>query len=103
LLDMIPIHRNTFAVGTVAFWRSAAPSYGVRSWRSAMDRFAVQHGKAIAMLANDGAAIVERGPMRRNGTFQLIRHEFSPSDVFWHEGNCGDIYARIAERERALA
>ena len=52
---MIPIHRNTFAVGTVAFWRSAAPSYGVRSWRSAMDRFAIQHGKAIAMLANDGA------------------------------------------------
>ncbi len=37
------------------------------------------------------------------GPYELSRHEFSPSDVFWHEGNCGDIYARIAERERAQA
>lgn len=98
---MIPLHKFSFCTGTIAFWRSVAPYNGARTWKGAMDRFAVQHGKAIAMLGNDGARIVERGPMRRNGTFQLIRHEFSPSDVFWHEGNCGDIYARIAERERA--
>jgi len=100
---MTPINHTTFNCGTVAFWRSAAPHYGVRSWRSAMDRFAVQHGKAIAMLADDGAVIVERGHMRRNGTFQLVRHDLEPSAVYWHDGNCGNVYARIAERERALA
>lgn len=100
---MIPIRKFSFYTGTVAFWRSVAPHYGVRSWRSAMNRFAVQHGKAIAMLADDGAVIVERGHMRRNGTFQLVRHDLEPSAVYWHDGNCGDVYARIAERERALA
>lgn len=48
--------------GTVAFWRSAAPSYGVRSWRSAMVRFAKQHGRAIAHMADDTAHVVACDP-----------------------------------------
>lgn len=54
----------TFApdTGTVAFWRSAAPSFGVRSWRSALVRFAKQHGRAIAHMADDSAHIVTCGP-----------------------------------------
>lgn len=100
---MTPINHTTSNCGTIAFWRSVAPYNGARTWKGAMDRFAVQHGKAIAMLGNDGARIVERGPMRPNGTYQLIRHDLPPESVFWHDGNCGNVYARIQERERALA
>jgi len=35
------------------------------------------------MLANDGARIVERGAMRRNGTFALTREEFAASEIEW--------------------
>ena len=72
-----------FNVGTVAFWRSVAPHYGVRTWKTAMDRFAVQHGTAIAILGNDGARIVERAHMQRNGTFALIRQDLPPENVRW--------------------
>lgn len=51
-----------------------------------MDRFAVQHGKAIAHLGNDGARIVERGAMRKNGKFQLVRYDLPPESVNWHNG-----------------
>ena len=77
---MIPINKFAPTVGTVKFWRSAAPSFGVRTWRSAMNRFAMQHGKAIAMLANDGALIVEK-----SGD-SFVAHHLSPSDVHWHGG-----------------
>jgi len=45
-----------------------------------MNRFAMQHGKAIAMLANDGALIVEK-----SGD-SFVAHHLSPSDVHWHGG-----------------
>lgn len=82
----VPINKRAFTVGTVAYWRSAAPHYSCRSWKSAMDRFAVQHGKAIAMLADDGARIVERGPMQKNGTYRLMRYDLPAEAVRWHEG-----------------
>lgn len=76
----IPINKYAPTVGTVKFWRSAAPSFGVRTWRSAMNRFAMQHGKAIAMLANDAALIVEK-----SGD-SLVTHHLSPNQVHWHGG-----------------
>ena len=100
---MIPIKQTAFHVGTVAYWRSAAKHYHCRTWKSAMDRFAAQHGKAVAILGNDGARIVERAHMQRNGMYALIHHDLPPESVFWHNGNCGDVYARIAERERAMS
>ena len=76
----IPLNVNAATVGTVAYWRSAAPSYGVRSWRSAMEAFARQHGKAIALLADDGARIVERDGDR------LTTHTLPAEAVRWHKG-----------------
>lgn len=49
-----------FNVGHVSFWRSAAPHYGVRTWQSAMARFARQHGQAICHMADDSARIVDQ-------------------------------------------
>lgn len=46
-----------------------------------MDRFAMQHGKAIAMLANDGARIVTR-----NESGRLERCELPADSVYWHDG-----------------
>jgi len=80
----IPINATAHTVGTVAYWRSAAKYFGVRTWKSAMDRFAVQHGKAIAILANDGARIVIREGMQRNGMFRLIKYDLAPEAVRWH-------------------
>ena len=74
---MTPINYNTFCCGTVRFWRSARKAYGARTWRGAMDRFALQHGKAIAMLANDDALIVER----EDGG--LTRHHLPATCVRW--------------------
>ncbi len=54
----MPISRYGAAVMTVPGWKSAAPYFGARSWRGAMERFARQHGKAIAHLANDGALFI---------------------------------------------
>lgn len=65
-------------VGTPAFWRSAAPSFGARSWRGAMERFALQHGRAAAHLCNDGAEIVERTPEGR-----LRRSILAPEALRW--------------------
>lgn len=77
---MIPINMNACTFGTVAFWRSVAPHYGCRSWRTAMARFAAQHGKAIAMLADDSALFAFRDPGKANGT----RFESVPAaDVKW--------------------
>ena len=67
-----------YDVGTVALWRSVAPSYGVRSWRSAMLRFADQHGRAVAHLGNDGAEILERAA---DGLLQ--RTALPPQTVRW--------------------
>jgi hypothetical protein len=76
----IPLNLHAATVGTVAFWRSAAPSFGVRTWHSAMNAFARQHGKAIAILADDGARIVERDGDR------LTIHTLSADAVRWHKG-----------------
>ena len=54
-------------VGTVAFWRSAAPAFNCRSWREAMRRYALQHGQAVAMLADDSALVVTRVPVNASG------------------------------------
>lgn len=76
----IYLNVNAPTVGTVAFWRSAAPSFGVGTWRGAMNAFARQHGKAIALLANDGARIVER-----DGA-SLAIHTLPADAVRWHKG-----------------
>lgn len=51
-----------------------------------MERYAVQHGKAIAIMADDSALIIERGAMCRNGMFRLIRHHVPAANVHWHDG-----------------
>lgn len=76
----IPINMRSHTFGTVAFWRSAAPQYGCRSWKEAMRRFAIQHGKAIAILANDGARIVERAANKTG----VVVHTLPPESVSWH-------------------
>lgn len=83
---MIPINTRTHTFGTVPFWKGAARHFGARTWKGAMDKFALQHGKAIAMLANDGARIVER-VTRPNGQQCLIRHELGADSVAWHNGD----------------
>lgn len=76
----IPINLYAPTVMTIAGWRIAAPSYACRSWRSTMTRFARQHGKAIAIMANDGALIVTKDETRANG----VRAEsLSPNQVTW--------------------
>ena len=77
----ISLNINAPTVGTVGFWRSAAPSYGKRTWRSAMDAFALQHGKAIALLADDGAIIVER-----DAEYHLTTHTLPAGAVRWFKG-----------------
>lgn len=46
--------------GTPAYWRSAGPSYRARTWKGAARRFAFQHGRAVAHLADDGAMVFTR-------------------------------------------
>ena len=76
----IPLNINAATVGTVAYWRSLAPAYGARTWRGGMEAFARQHGKAIALLADDGARIVERDGDR------LTTHTLPAAAVRWHKG-----------------
>ena len=52
-----------------------------------MERFALQHGKAIAHLGNDGAIIIERDPIERD---KLTTYRMKPEEVTWH---CGIIPA----------
>jgi hypothetical protein len=75
----IPVNMNTHTFGTVAFWKSAAPHYGVRTWRSAAKRFAQQHGKAIVMHADDSATIMERDS--EQGTIR--QHRLPKENVRW--------------------
>lgn len=77
----IPFNLNAATCGTVGYWRSAAPHYGARTWRGAMKRFALQHGKAVAMLADDGALVMERDP--RNPE-RLFTFSLCPDSVRWH-------------------
>ena len=81
---MIPINMFAPHVGQVSYFKSAAPHYGCRSWREAMRRYCVQHGKAIAHLANDGALIMERDQTRAGG---VVIHKMRPDEVIWHTGN----------------
>jgi hypothetical protein len=66
--------------GTVAYWRSAAQALGRRSWRGAVDAFALEHGQAVAMLANDSALVVTRAPTAPGG---LHRATWPPHLVTW--------------------
>jgi len=79
---MMPINFYSAHCGTVQFWQSARKPYGARTWKGAMQRFAAQHGKAIAMLADDSAIIIER---QESGA--LIRHELPAENVYWHNGH----------------
>lgn len=69
--------------GTVAYWRSAAPSYGCRAWREAMRRFARQHGQAVAMLADDSALVVTRCPVNASG---VSESRWPAHCVTWRRG-----------------
>lgn len=79
----MPINMRSAHVGTVAYWRSAAPHYGCRSWKEAMRRFALQHGKAIAILANDDCRFVERDESARLG---VVAHHIPADRIRWHRG-----------------
>ena len=78
----LPLNVNAATVGTVAYWRSLAPAYGARTWRGGMEAFARQHGKAIALLADDGARIVERNDDGKT----LTTHTLPAAAVRWHKG-----------------
>jgi len=79
---VLPINTRSHTFGTVAFWRSAAPHYGCRNWREAMRRFAIQHGKAICMMADDSARIVERDSSLKAG---VRVHRLPAENVHWHQ------------------
>lgn len=83
---MIPINTKASTVNTVQGWRAMRRHYAARSWRGAMERYAVHHGKAIAIMADDSALIIERGAMARNGLFRLTRHHLPADCVRWHDG-----------------
>jgi len=79
----MPINLNSSHIGTVAFWRSAAPHYGARTWRGAMKAFARHHGKAIAILADDSAMFVTKDETKANA----VHVEHLPADqVRWFKG-----------------
>lgn len=80
---MIPINMNVATFGTVPYWRSVAPYYKCRTWQEAMRRFALQHGKAIAIMANDDARIVERDEKLKSG---VRIHLLSADSVRWFRG-----------------
>lgn len=48
-----------------------------------MEKFALQHGKAIAHLGNDGAIIIERDPIEQG---KLTTYRMKPEEVTWHCG-----------------
>lgn len=79
-MESLPLF--AFNVGHVQFWRSAARPFGARTWRGAMERFALQHGRAIAHLADDSALIVERLPGGR-----LRRFTIAAASIRWSAGN----------------
>lgn len=64
---MIILKTRRAEFGTVDFWRSARRPFKCRTWQEAMRRFALQHGKAIAMLGDDGARVVERDDTKAAG------------------------------------
>ena len=66
-MQMVEIKIPAFNFGKVDFWRSAAPHYACRHWTQAMRRFALQHGRAVAMLGNDDAVIVEKCDSNKSG------------------------------------
>jgi len=70
--------------GTISFWRSAAPSFGVRTWKSAMDRYAIQHGAATAIMADDSAYCVIRCGTTSSGVF---RNRYPSVSVTWTKPN----------------
>ncbi|WP_066112597.1 MULTISPECIES: hypothetical protein [unclassified Blastomonas] len=83
---MMPINTKASTVNTVQGWRAMRRHYAARSWRGAMERYAIHHGKAIAIMADDSALIIERGAMQRNGMFRLVRHQIPADRVRWHDG-----------------
>lgn len=73
------IHLNPMApsVWTVAGLRAHSRRLGARSWRGALDRLALERGKAIALLGNDAALIV----IREGG--RIVRHLLRPDEIIW--------------------
>ena len=81
--NVLPYNMNTAHFGTVAFWRSAAKHYGARSWATAMRRHALQHGKAVAILADDAGLFVERDPTQAD---KVTINKLPAGAVYWHRG-----------------
>lgn len=73
------IHINPMApnVWTVPGLRAHRRRLDARSWRGALDRLAMERGKAIALLGNDAALIV----IREGG--RLVRHFLRPGEIVW--------------------
>jgi hypothetical protein len=88
---MIPVNFTVSTVKTVNQWRALAKRYRVRSWRGAMERYAAEHGKAIAMLADDSALFVEQSAKRFHVPAERIA---------WHNG-LRPIADILAERQAA--
>lgn len=78
--DMIQLSTDSDAFGTVDNWRSRAAGLGCRTWQEAMRRFALAHGKAVAMLGDDSARIVERDSGLKSGA--RVR-TLPPQSVKW--------------------
>ncbi len=88
---MMPINYRVATVRTVNEWKGMAKRYRVRTWRSAMERYAREHGKAIAMLSDDSALFVD----------QSAKRVHVPADsVAWHDGTRA-IAAILSERQAA--
>lgn len=81
---MIPVNVHSHAFGTVACWRDyrrKVSTYRSKTWFGAMVKFAKQHGKAIAMLGDDSAIILDRAD---NAQGWVMKHV--PAErMFWHK------------------
>lgn len=92
--DLIRLPFPDAHTGTVGYWRSTQRAFGVRTWRSAFHRFALQHGRAVAMLADDSAIIATRNPE----TGKIREQTLHRSRVKWmidHD------HPEMAQRKRA--
>lgn len=87
---MIPVNVNVHAFGTVAHWRDyrrKVSTYRAKTWFGSMVKFTKQHGKAIAMLSDDSAIILERADNAQG----YVKHHVPAERMFWHNGNGGAI------------
>ena len=83
---MIPVNVNTHVFGTVAYWRDyrrKVSTYRSKTWLGAMVKFTKQHGKAVAMLSDDSALILERADNSQG----YVKHYVPADRMIWHDGN----------------